>query len=683
MRRTTSLKCLLAFSLSINAMAEELPGIQVETHIFKPDTTEQLSPSVTVLDRDTIERNLATTLGETLKNLPGISSTHFTVGSSRPIIRGLGANRVQILENGVDTADVSSLSDDHAVTTDGYAAEQIEIIRGPATLRYGPSASGGVINVINKRLAKTITPFSLNAISEYDSTTNGEMLGVDTNGNYGSFTWHLDALKRTTEDTEIKGYADIDGRENKGKIHNTHVDKKVFGLGVAYIIPEFRAAFAFTKNDNDYGLPSKYEEDHDEDHDEGHEDEHDEHSDLTIDMEQERYTFEVEFLKQNPYLKSVLFNSTYTDYEHKEKLADGDVSINFDNEEWENRLELRSQTIKHWTYAVGLQNNARELSAIGEKSLLQPVDMDRLGIFSIVQHSGQYLDIELGARFDDLRYSSDLGDKNFNSYSTSAGASWTFKPGLKAHALLVHSERPPQELALYGYGEHHASGTFEQGSLTLDKEVSKNIELGISQVFEDRSWAFTSYFNQIDDYIYAASQDSNHDGIADRVEHDGTLDPDGELLSVRYNNRDAQFYGFEAHYNQNLTLSDGSQLNMNLYADYVRAKFTESGTENVPRITPPSIGANFTLPHGMWLAQVNLRHAFKQNKNGSLETKTDSYNQFNFMVSREITLKEGAIETYFKVNNLFNTKPRQHSSFSKEYAPLAGRSLQLGLMFKY
>ena len=61
-------------------MAEELPGIQVETHIFKPDTTEQLSPSVTVLDRDTIERNLATTLGETIKNLPGISSTHFTVG---------------------------------------------------------------------------------------------------------------------------------------------------------------------------------------------------------------------------------------------------------------------------------------------------------------------------------------------------------------------------------------------------------------------------------------------------------------------------------------------------------------------------------------------------------------------------------------------------------------------------
>ena len=675
MLRPPLLSCVLSLAFITNVTADELPKITVQSSIFKPTVDQQLNPALTVLNKDEVQRNLSTTLGETLRNIPGVSSTHFSAGSSRPTIRGLGANRVQILDNGSDISDVSSLSDDHALTADGYAAEQIEILRGPAALRYGPSASGGVINIINKRLVKTKEPFSLTASSQYDSATNGETFNVDTNGSYQNFAWHLDALKQDAKDTEIKGYADSDEREHKGKINNTHLDRDVFAIGTAYITPEFRAAFAFTNNDNDYGLPSKHE-----DEEVGHEEEH---SAMSIDMRQKRYDFETEFLNQNSYLASILLRSTYTDYQHHEKSGDGDIAITFDNEEWENRIELRSHTIKHWTYALGLQNNARELSAIGEESLLQPVDMDRTGVFSIIQHKGEQLNLELGARYDDIRYKSDLGDKSFNNYSTSASASWTFKQGLRAHALFARSERAPQELALYGYGEHHASGTFEQGNLNINKEVSHNFELGIRQAFSNHSWEFTGYFNQIDDYIYAASQDSNNDGIADRVEHDGSLDADGELLAVRYANRDARFYGFEAQYKQKLQLDGRHWLDMNLYADYVRAQFTESGNDNVPRITPPSTGVNFTLPYGLWLAQADLRHVFKQTHNGKLETKTSSYNQLNLMLSREINLNKGAVDAYFKVNNLFDTKAREHGSFSKEYVPLTGRNLQLGLTFRY
>lgn len=676
---------LLTLFFISSATADELPRITVQSDIFKPMADEELNPALTVLNKEEIERNLAITLGETLRNLPGISSTHFSTGSSRPTIRGLGANRVQILNNGNNVSDVSSLSDDHAVTVDGYAAEQIEIIRGPATLRYGPSASGGVINVINKRLAKTKEPFSLTANSQYDTATNGETFSVDTNGSYQNFVWHLDALKQDAKDTEIKGYADSDGREHKGKINNTQIDRDVFAVGAAYITPEFRAAFAFTNNDNNYGLPSKHEDEEEhEEEEEGHEEEHeDEHSDITIDMQQKRYDFEVEFLKQNPYLASILLRSSYTDYQHHEKLADGDISITFDNEEWENRIELRSHTIKHWTYALGVQNNARELSAIGEESLLQPVDMDQTGVFSIIQHKGEQLNLELGARYDDIQYKSDLGDKHFSNYATSISASWTFEQGLRAYALFSRSERAPQELALYGNGEHHASSTFEQGNLNINKEISHDVQLGIGQAFTNHSWGVTGYLNHIKDYIYAASQDSNNDGIADRVDHDGNFDANGELLSVRYANRDARFYGFEAQYKQKLQIADQHSLDMKLYADYVRAQFTESGNDNVPRITPPSTGINFTLPHGLWLAQADLRHVFKQTHNAKLETKTSSYNQLNLMLTREINLKNSAIDAYFKVNNLFDTKAQEHSSFSKEYAPLAGRNLQLGLTLRY
>ena len=83
---------------------------------------------------------------------PGISATTFAPGASRPVIRGLSGFRVRIQENGLATGDVSALSDDHAVPIDPLAAGQVEVVRGPATLRYGSQAIGGVVNAINNRI---------------------------------------------------------------------------------------------------------------------------------------------------------------------------------------------------------------------------------------------------------------------------------------------------------------------------------------------------------------------------------------------------------------------------------------------------------------------------------------------------------------------------------------------------
>ena len=668
---------LLSLSLSSNSIADELPEIVVESSIFKPLLNNQLNPALTVLNKTLIAQEMAISLGETLRNIPGVSSTHFTAGSSRPTIRGLGANRIQILDNGSDIGDVSSLSDDHAVAVDVHAAEQIEIIRGPAALRYGPSASGGVINIVSKRLAKKREPFSLKASSQYDSVNNGETLSIDTNGSYQNFTWHLDALKQDSQDTEIDGYADSHEPEHKGKINNTHSKKDIASIGLGYITDAFRIAFALTDTKHKYGLPSQHEEEEGE-----HEDE-EEHSAMKIDMKQQRYDLEAEFFKTNPYLASVLLRTSYKDYKHDELSDDGDVSIRFDNEEWDSRIELRSHMMKTWTYALGLQSNVRDISAVGEESLLQPVDRDQTGIFGIAQHQGENLGLELGLRADSIEYSSDQGDKSFNNYSISAGTSWSFANGIRTHALFARSERAPQELALYGYGEHHASGTFEKGNSKIDKEVSHNIEIGVRRAYKDRSWEIASFFNHIDNYIHAASEDINNDGIADRVEHDGSFDAEGELLSVRYANRDAQFYGFEAQYNQKLDVNNHYWLDMTLFADYVRARFTESGKDDVPRITPPSIGMSLALPYDLWIAQADLRHVFKQTNNAKLETETNSYNQFDLMLKREINFEKSSVDVYFKINNLFDIRAREHASFSKDYVPLAGRSVQLGMKLFY
>jgi iron complex outermembrane receptor protein len=118
------------------------PDVVVVTGVGPDRTSDELIASTTVLDEEGIALRLSGGLGDTLEGLPGVASTAFGPGASRPIIRGLGAERVQVLANGLGVIDASAASPDHAVTGDPLGAERIEISRGPATLAYGGGASG-------------------------------------------------------------------------------------------------------------------------------------------------------------------------------------------------------------------------------------------------------------------------------------------------------------------------------------------------------------------------------------------------------------------------------------------------------------------------------------------------------------------------------------------------------------
>lgn len=128
-------------------------------------------------------------LGDALGEKPGIASTAFAPGASRPIIRGLSGFRVGITENGLATGDASALSDDHAIPIDPNSARQVDVVRRPATLRYGSQAIGGVVNAINNRIPETIPPKGYTAetqggLSSVDSGRNGSALVEAGAGNF-------------------------------------------------------------------------------------------------------------------------------------------------------------------------------------------------------------------------------------------------------------------------------------------------------------------------------------------------------------------------------------------------------------------------------------------------------------------------------------------------------------------
>ena len=137
---------------SAQAQTEAPPDELVVTGVPHERAPGELAQSVTVVTGDELDRNRAATLGETLANQVGVSSSYFGAGASRPIIRGLAGARVQMLEDGIDTMDAATVSDDHAVTVEPLAADQIEIFRGPTTLLYGSGAVGGVVNTVTTRV---------------------------------------------------------------------------------------------------------------------------------------------------------------------------------------------------------------------------------------------------------------------------------------------------------------------------------------------------------------------------------------------------------------------------------------------------------------------------------------------------------------------------------------------------
>ncbi len=677
MKKPTFYAFLLMLAVSLNLYAEEqtannsvnLPGITVESDVFENRPPEDFAQSIKVLQGEELERKKSSTIGETVSDELGVSSTYFAPGASRPIIRGLGSNRVRVLENGIDSLDVSSLSEDHAVSIEPYFAEQIEILRGPSTLRYGPGAIGGVVNIINNRLPQDLSAglFEFNGVVEHATVSDGTTAAAEMNGAYNSFAWHLDGLTRDTNDYDIDGFANEEERENRGTLKNSDVETDNYGAGASFISEEVgMIGFAYSNYDTDYGVPGAEE------------------GDIRIDLEQDRYDAQAELFNPFGGIEKISLRATYNDYEHDEVEEDGEVATTFDNEELETRLELTHMISDSWENAYGIQYNDREFSAVGEEAFIQPLDEERYGVFAISHYHGELWDFEGGLRFDHDEFEPDNGDdEDFSVYSLSLGVQRKLVNDMQVNLFLARTERAPQEVALYADGPHLATLTFEIGSTDIDEETSYNFEVGVEQNKSNYTWGINAYYNRIDDYIYLASVDSNGDGIADRVDEDGNLDPAGELLLGIFENEDAEFYGIEAEFITQLINNDKVDVTGRIFGDYIRAEFDDSDAGDVPRIPPGRIGLGVESVMNSWIGNIDLIFVADSNNEADLETDTDGYTMLNASLTKTFYAGDSFIDLFVKGENLLDEDARQHSSFTKDRVVLPGQGFVFGASLKF
>lgn len=345
--------------------SEELERIVVQALPLERTALESAQP-IDVLAGERLDDRRGMTLGETLASQPGVQSSYYGPGSGRPIIRGLGGTRVRVLEDGLSTADAASSSDDHAVTADPLLVDQIEILRGPATLLYGSGASGGVVNLIDNRIPEAVPVAPLTGGFEVrGNTVADETSGVlRLDGGGGSWAWHLDGSWRDSSDYEIPGVAeremphgddhdDDDHHDDHGDEHhddehhddhaggvldNSFVESQSATFGLSHIGQRGFIGASVRRYESDYGIPAPHlhagdehdahDDEHGDEHD-SHSDDHDDHSDeefsAAIDMEQTSYDVKAGLIDPLPGFNRLTFRMGYNDYHHEEveMAADG------------------------------------------------------------------------------------------------------------------------------------------------------------------------------------------------------------------------------------------------------------------------------------------------------------------------------------------------------------------------
>lgn len=654
-------------SMPAHAAGEiELPTVAVTANPLGVASDDMVVPVSTLSGRE-LSLQRESTLGETLKSIPGVSSTYFGPNASRPIIRGLDGERVRMMQNGVGILDASSLSFDHAVALDPLVIEQIDVVRGPAALLYGGSAVGGVVNAIDHRIPKEaidgVTGRSEVRFGGAENQKNGAVV-VDA-GN-GVLTVHADAYKRKTDDLDIPGYAMSrrkskqtgEAREHKGRLVNSGSDADGGAIGASIALENGYVGMSYSTFNSKYGTVAE--------------------PDVLIDMKSDRWDLASELRDLGSIISKVKVRMAYTDYEHQE-LEDGEVGTTFKNRGVEGSIEATHGNIGPLNGVVGMQFHNSRFQALGEEAFVPSNRTNTRAVYLYEELPLDALKLTFGGRVEHAKIESKGGDefgpsqsKSFTPYSFAAGALFKLDEQWSVTANLSHNERAPSYFELYADGEHVATDQYEVGSSDLKKERSNGIDAQLRWKQNHDSFHIGAYYTRFSNFIglFNSGELVNEDGIPGQA--------DSEITEARFTGAKATFKGLEAEGKFRVYEQVGS-LDLNLRGDYVRATNRDTG-DSLPRISPLKLGFGLDYRFNRFGSRLDVLRAFKQDRTDANELATDGYTLVNATLTYKLpTSQYFQLEAFAKAYNLLDQTIRDHTSILKDIAPMGGRSLLVGL----
>ncbi|MDH4013299.1 MAG: TonB-dependent receptor [Chromatiales bacterium] len=669
---------LLAASAPVTAQTPEEPMEMEElTVIAHPLSAEGLAQAGLVVEGETLTRNLSANIGETLHRLPGVHNSSFGNAAGRPVIRGLSGPRVRIMEDRLDSLDVSVTSADHATTVDAFVADRIEVLKGPSTLLYGSGAIGGVVDVHTGRIPHD-RPDELTGGIEAraeDSTEQVSTVG-ELDFGAGPMAFHVDGFYRDANDYDIPGCVESDelraaeggeACEEDGTLPGSELETWGAALGGSWIGDRGFVGIAVSRYDSDYGLPGGHGHEHEEEEGEEH-DEEEEEGNPTISLDQTRIDLEAGL--ENPFrgFSSANLRIAYNDYDHEEIEPNGEVATKFKNKAWDSRFELTHREVLDFTGAIGLQYSDKNFSAVGEEAFIEPVDTTAAALFWVGQRSFSGFDLETGVRVESVEHDPSVGgDDDFTVYSASLGFVIPFGTAWELGLQSDYSERAPVPEELYSDGPHLATNAYEIGNTDLDEEQAINFAATLGYTSDTWYLNASAYYTEFSDFIYQFATGEEED----------------ELPVQQYDQDDATFYGFDMSGGFRAATFDGGSLWLNGMFDIVEAELDIDGNDNVPRLPPWRIGVGASLDWHRISARIDYLYVDEQDDVSEFELPTDDYEDLRIFISTHVPSRFGEFELFVQGKNLTDDEQRYHTSFIKDFAPQPGRTFEGGIRMRF
>lgn len=647
-----------------------------------PVVTNTFSP-VTVVPQERIARDQPRTLGDALFDRPGISASTYAPGAaSRPIIRGLDNARVRIQENGIVNGGVSDLGEDHAVPVNPLNASRIEVIRGPATLRYGSGAIGGVVSTENNQVPTFIPARGVTGqvTTGYTTVDNGRIGAASVDAGADGIAIHADGFKTATDSYAIPG----------GIQRNSATESQGGSVGISAIGDRGFLGLSYSHYDAIYQIPGGEAEE----------------ARTRLTPNQDRLLARGEYRPLNGPFEVLRFWAGGSVYRHEEIGIGEDgvegVQAIFKNREVEARFEAQHvpvfTALGTLTGAVGVQAGRRVLNSQLE-SFLPPTESRMLAGYLFEELAvGGGLRFQAAGRIEGDRLNSIAtlfpGDflpdgtdpasfaltRRFAPKSASIGALQDLPYGFVASLNGSYVERAPTGYELFSQGPHDATATFEIGDPTLRLERARTVEISLRRADGPLRLDATGYYTRYTGFIFKRDTGNRCD---DDFASCGSGD---ELRQVVYSQANATFYGAEIGAQLDLFAVGDGWAGLEAQYDFVRAQFDDGSY--VPRIPPHRLGGGAFVRANGWFARINLLHAFDHTEIAPFETVTPGWNDLRAELAYTQALDPavyGATEVTLGLQgrNLLDDDIRNSASFKKDEILLPGRNLRLFLTARF
>lgn len=627
------------------------------------------------MDQDKVVANMSPQIGDLVASLPGVSATGFAPGASRPVLRGLTGDRVLVLTDGLGSIDASSVSADHGVALDTLTIDHIDVLHGPALLAFGGQAIGGAVNAADKRIPRRrpTDGFDLTALASYDTVADRKSLGASAEVQLGErWVGHVDASWHRGGDLRIGGNAvsaplraelatlganldaegDADGAAavrdaaaQRGRVPNTFARGSSFGGGIAFLDAGGSLGLSASRLTTRYGIPARP----------GPEAEH-----VYIALKQTRFDMRGH-VDVGGLVDSIQLRGAYGDYEHSEIEDTGEVGTTFARKAIETRLELVQDKRGGWSGRSGIQFGTGSLSAVGEEAILPANKDSRIGVFTIQSlETGRFV-IELAGRAERVNIKANpIGfERSFTLRSGAAGLAFKPVEGVKLGINWSHGERAPSVEELLTEGVHPATQSYEIGNPNFGIEHAKGLEAYIKVDLGDTVFNLTAYRTRFKGFITPLPT--------------GAIQEDVPVYE--YRQLPARFTGMEAQLTQVLVDNGTMKLTADATADYVHA--TLIGMGPAPLIPPLRIQGGLELETGDFGFRSEVEWNDKQTRVGAFANPTESFTLVNAQLSWTPMGKDGPLMLMLSGDNLFDVVGRRAASLTRDFMPIAGRSVRL------